>query len=222
MDKKKLKWLAAIFFLLAVLVCSCFGLFLTKSGRMLRNNLLSQFMGKGQERAQKRFQDRLEARGQKIENLDLKIVVRKRQRILQWFNHGIQIATFPVALGDKPEGNKSLGNDGKTPEGDYFICYKKENSRYHLFMAYNYPSPDDAAQACSDGRITASEAESILDASIKQSRPIWSTPLGGPAGLHGFGTGEDWTEGTIALANSHIEELFWNTPLKTPIQVLPE
>lgn len=191
------------------------------SARLLRQELLSLLAGKGQDRAERAFRQRLEILGKNGEALALRVVVRKAARQLTVFDGDDPLATFPIALGRVPVGQKEHAIDGRTPEGEYAICYRKENSRYHLFLGLSYPNPEDAARGLAKGLITATEAEAILDAAMNKHRPPWNTALGGPFGLHGFGTGDDWTEGTIALANAHIEELYWNLPDGTPVTVLP-
>ena len=193
----------------------------TRPGRLLAQELLSQLRGKGRERAQRRFRDRLFHLGLANATLDLNLRIEKAARRLTLRHGGTVLATFPIALGAQPQGQHERDGDGRTPEGSWQVCYKKEESRYHLFIGLSYPGPDDGARALAAGVITASEAEAILDAALRGERPPWSTALGGPFGLHGFGTGDDWTVGTVALENPHIEELFWNLPMGTPVTVVP-
>ncbi len=214
------KILAVLVGLLATLVL--LGVFLpSRTKRFFLQDLQSELSGKGQERAQARFRQRLEILNLDPNVLQLELLVRKKERVLVVSNGETVIASYPVALGFSPEGQKETANDGRTPEGSYFICYKKENSRYHLFLGATYPSPDDASRALSKGIICATEAEAILEAGMKRARPPWNSPLGGPFGIHGFGTGEDWTEGTVAMSNPHVEEIFWNVPMGTPLTVIP-
>ncbi len=214
------KWLVPVIALAAAAGGLGF-LFGTSDGRLCRQELASLAAGKGKERARARFQQRLEILGKNREALNLRVVVRKAARQLLLIDGDQVLATFPVGLGRNPVGQKQTRQDNRTPEGEYFVCYRKEASRYHLFLGLTYPNPDDAARALGAGLITATEAEAILDAGMKKARPPWNTALGGPFGLHGFGADEDWTEGTVALANSHIEELFWNLPDGTSVVVEP-
>jgi len=189
--------------------------------RLLSQQIASTLSGKGEKRALEKFRERLEITGLNQEALQLSLLVQKAERLLFILADDRILATFPIALGHNPVGNKETLDDGRTPEGEYCVCYKKENSRYHLFIGLSYPSPADSSRALTAGRITATEAEAILDACMKRERPPWNTALGGPFGIHGFGTGEDWTEGTIAVSNSHIEELYYNIPMGTPVKIIP-
>jgi len=193
----------------------------TRAGRFLGQELASFCSGKGKARAERHYRERLESFGVTPAGALPEVLVKKREHLCLLLDRGRVLATFPIALGANPVGQKETIDDSRTPEGSYQICYKKENSRYHLFIGLSYPSPTDAARAFSAGRITASESEAILDAALNHQRPPWNTALGGPFGLHGFGAGNDWTEGTIAMANGHIEELYWNLPMGTRVTVVP-
>jgi hypothetical protein len=50
-------------------------------------------------------------------------------------------------------------------------------------------------------------------------RPPWKTALGGEIGIHGGGSGLDWTWGCIALENEAVAELFPVLPLGTPVRI---
>lgn len=207
---------------LLIVVCSVFLLVAShQTGRIFIQELLSVFGGKGERRANDRFRQRLEVLNLPAENLNLKIVVKKRERRLLLQHGDIILAAYPIGLGKQPLGHKSQIDDQRTPEGEYYVCYKKERSRYHLFLGISYPSPNDASVALARGQITATEAESILDAWMNKERPPWNTAIGGAIGIHGFGAEADWTEGTIAMHNAHVEEIFWNVPVGTPVLIEP-
>lgn len=189
--------------------------------RFYLQELCSVILGKGKARGEARFQQRLDILGKTRDILALKMLVKKTSRVLILSDRDQVLATFPIGLGRDPIGQKVRAEDGKTPEGEYFVCYKKEDSRYHLFLGLSYPSPEDASRGLDAGIITATEAEAILDAGMAKSRPPWNTALGGPFGIHGYGSDLDWTEGTIAMANSNIEEIFWNVPIGTSVTVQP-
>jgi hypothetical protein len=214
------KWLCAALLTVAMGV-ALVGFIPTGIRKLYWQELICFLIGKGQFRGQQRFQQRLERMGAHSSELNLRLEVVKRERVLRVFNGGQLLATYPVGLGRQPHGQKERRDDFRTPIGTYRICYKNERSRYHLFLGADYPSPEDARRGLAAGIITATETEQILDAWMKNERPPWNTALGGPFGLHGFGAESDWTEGTIALHNAHIEEIFWNVPLGTPLTVLP-
>ncbi|MBF0502351.1 MAG: L,D-transpeptidase [Candidatus Riflebacteria bacterium] len=206
-----------------ILLLAVFAWFLiaTFPGYLFRQEVFSLFSGKGRERGEARFAERLRALGLHPDALALRIEVVKGERKLRLKHADITIAEFPVGIGPNSNGHKKIEGDGHTPEGEYYVCTKNESSRFHLFLGLSYPSPADGARALSEGVITATESEAILDAWMKRARPPWGTPLGGVIGIHGFGGNRDWTQGCIALNNGDIEELFWNVQTGTPVIISP-
>ena len=205
---------------LLVIVIAFGFLFGTKPGGFVLRELKSSLMGKGLSRGTQRMQFRLKALNKEALQLPW-LHVLKSKRVLLLKEQNQTIATFPIALGPNPIGSPKKVGDGRTPEGDYYICYKKEDSRYHLYLGISYPSPRDAKRGLEAGTISASDAALISRAWEKRGRPPWYTALGGAFGLHGYGVSKDWTEGTIAMTNGDIEEIFWNIPMGTRIQISP-
>ncbi|MGH7856927.1 MAG: L,D-transpeptidase family protein [Candidatus Binatia bacterium] len=161
----------------------------------------------------------------------LRIVVWKAQRQL-WLFRGEQVLRrYPVSLGLSPVGAKEIRGDKKTPVGKYFIHEKRTKTKYHRFLAINYPELADAERAFQAGRISAATWADVWYASKRRARPPWDTALGGFVGIHGTG-GEgrqallrrvfDWTEGCIALSDRHVEELYDLVPVGTPVEIHEE
>jgi hypothetical protein len=137
-----------------------------------------------------------------------RVVVHKAARTLELFDGDRLVKTYAVALGANPADAKRKEGDGCTPEGAFYVCTKNERSRYHLFVGLSYPGVEDAERGLGTGLISRAEHDEIAKAIAKRGRPPWNTKLGGEVGLHGGGTGSDWTHGCIALADKDIEELF--------------
>lgn len=60
-----------------------------------------------------------------------------------------------VALGRHPVAHKQCEGDGKTPEGEYYICLKRETGKFGCALGISYPSALDARQSVHDGRLPA-------------------------------------------------------------------
>ncbi len=150
-----------------------------------------------------------------------KMVVYKRARKLQLYSGELLLAEFPVALSPNPVGTKHREGDRKVPEGDYYICEKHRSRRFHLFMGLSYPSIPDADRGLRQGLITPAQAQTIRSAIQSGQCPPWNTPLGGAIGLHGGGTGRDWTLGCIALSDHDIEVLYLLMSVGDPVRILP-
>lgn len=151
----------------------------------------------------------------------MRIVVCKSARTLWVWRHGECLLRTRIFLGRAADaGPKSREGDGRTPEGDYYICTKNARSRYHLSLGISYPSPKDAA----GGAVSPDALETIRDAWAQGLRPPWDTPLGGYIMLHGAhpqGKTGDWTEGCVALSDPEMDRLFQLAEIGTPVTILP-
>ncbi len=149
------------------------------------------------------------------------IRIHKAQRTLELYDGDELVACIRVALGHKPEGAKEKEGDNKTPEGQYFICVRNANSKYHLSLGISYPNAEDAKVGLDAGLINETQYRSIVSAQEQGKRPSWSTALGGEIMIHGGGTDSDWTAGCIAVRDEDMDYLWELVPLGTPVEILP-
>lgn len=144
------------------------------------------------------------------------VVIDKATKILALFKNGRQVAQFPAAFGIDPDSDKYKIRDCATPEGLYFITYKKQESRFHRFLGLSYPNLANAARGLAYGVISVGEYKKIYQASTKSGWIPCDTGLGCGIGIHGGGVFRyfeksketDWTEGCIALNNPDVERVF--------------
>lgn len=144
------------------------------------------------------------------------LVVDKARQELSVFKNGQKEAAYPVSFGVDPLSDKRKVHDLATPEGLYFISYKKDPSRYHRTLGLSYPSPADAEKGLASGVVSKAEYMKIVDAA-RRSRPgPCGTGLGCAIAIHGGGVfrqyganrERDWTEGCVALDNKDMDKLF--------------
>jgi len=136
------------------------------------------------------------------------IVVIKNKREMQLYSHQKLLKVYHVCLGPEPVGPKHFRNDGKTPEGIYYVNGKNPNSHYHKCLGVSYPSAEDIRYANRYGKST-----------------------GGDIKIHGLPNGkgylanefvkEDWTLGCIALTDDEIDELYAHIAVGTCVNILP-
>lgn len=177
---------------------------------------------RGKERGPAAFKKRLENLGLTLEEVTPQLLIRKRNRELVVLSDNLVLATYPIGIGKKSIGIKLNSKDEKTPEGNYLICAKKEAYKYHLFLQINYPSPDDAKRASVQKILKPGEEIKIDEAWNNGLVPPADTALGGPLGICGFGAESNWTnDGSIAMHNVHIEELFWILATGTAVSIVP-
>ncbi|MEL7656731.1 MAG: L,D-transpeptidase family protein [Bacillota bacterium] len=147
------------------------------------------------------------------------INVYKGERKLEYWQDNVLINSFCISLGFSPEGNKLRDGDGRTPEGEYYICTKNPLSKFTLFLGVSYPNAEDASRGLTDGLISKEEFEQIRTAIDNGIRPPWETALGGKIGIHGMGASRDWTAGCIAMEDEDIKWLWDQTVIGDPVKI---
>lgn len=153
--------------------------------------------------------------------VDPKIVISKSERRLYLYSKSTVVRSYRIGLGFQPTGHKVREGDGRTPEGEYYVCVKNPNSRYYLSLGLSYPDIGDANRGLRDGLITRRQYDEIVQAINGGRRPPWNTPLGGEIFIHGNGAKSDWTLGCIALENRDVRELYDAVPVGTPVVIQP-
>jgi murein L,D-transpeptidase YafK len=137
-----------------------------------------------------------------------KMIVLKSRKQLMVYSNGKLVKTYTISLGFCPTGKKEFENDGKTPEGSYYINAKNPHSVCYKNLGISYPNQADLFNA-------------------KGS----SKPIGGDIKIHGLTNGHgfigkfhrwyNWTNGCIALTNAEIDDLYNHTAVGTPIEIRP-
>ena len=149
------------------------------------------------------------------------IRIFKEPHRLELWASGKKIKSYSVSLGQRGLGDKRISGDHLTPEGRYYVCTRSAQSSFHLFLGISYPSEVSAERGFRDGLISKRERDAILSANKRKACPPWNGPLGGTVGIHGGGTGSEWTWGCVALENSDVDELWAACPMGTPILIVP-
>jgi hypothetical protein len=163
-----------------------------------------------------------------------RIVVFKAQRRLELWNGSTLVRIYRTALGPNPNGQKQRKYDGRTPEGQYYICMRNATtSNFRIFLGLSYPALHDAKRGVQSRAISWREYQVISQRLASRGTPLWSTELGGWVGIHG-GTNNiyaqrlirergsnDWTAGCIAVTDAEIDEIHAATRLGTPVLVKP-
>ena len=142
-----------------------------------------------------------------VEKVDL-VVVLKSESKLYLMKNGKILKDFKVAFGANPKGHKMKEGDERTPEGRYFLDYKKPDSSFYKAIHVSYPNKQD----------------------IKRARDLGVDP-GGFIMIHGQKNGLgwlsfitqlfNWTDGCIALKNEDMDEVWESVGVGTPIEIKP-
>ncbi len=165
---------------------------------------------------------------------DPRILIHKSAFSLYYYSGDVRLKTYPMAVGKYAfEGPKFQEGDGRTPEGEYFVCRKLTQSSLAnpllgtRWMHISYPNERDAEVGFNIGLITEGEMVAIKSASQNGVMPPQATALGGGIGIHG-GYFDDlakstktWTGGCIGMRNRDIEEIYTHSPIGTPVSIVP-
>ena len=138
-----------------------------------------------------------------------KVLVLKSAHQLQLIVDGQPFRTYRISLGKGAKtGPKLIEGDKRTPEGFYWIDWRKTSENYYLSMHISYPNISDAARARREG-----------------------VEPGGMIMIHGTPDSEenpeqlfhtlDWTDGCIAMRNVDMREVWNLVPDGTMIEIRP-
>ncbi|NJL01168.1 MAG: L,D-transpeptidase [Spirulinaceae cyanobacterium SM2_1_0] len=124
------------------------------------------------------------------------------------------LKAYPVVFGPDPKQDKLYDGDGRTPEGEFTIRDRYLHPNWSRFLWLNYPTEQSRAK-----HRQAKQAGLI---------PI-TTIVGGDIAIHGVPENRDdlieqrnnWTQGSIALKNRDIEELYQAVQIGATVIIVP-
>lgn len=137
-----------------------------------------------------------------------KVLVIKSERQLMLMGRGAVLKSYKVSLGKQPLGAKQREGDSRTPEGFYWIDWRKTSDKYNLAMHISYPNIRDQHRARTAG-VPAGGMIMIHGTPIDDEYPEWY-----------FST-LDWTEGCIAMKNADMQEIWSLVKDGTLIEIRP-
>ncbi len=222
--KKPVTYLGdAFYYLLTILVIVVFlWIVITPAKYFVANEIYKIFQNKGEMRSINKINKILANHNITRANYKPSIIIRKKTRELTLYANAIKIATYTIGISRVTVGRKQQKDDLKTPEGNYHICNKVLNHKYHMLLQINYPSQEDASRGNINHIISNEEEIKIAQAEASGVIPPDDTELGGNIGIHGFGSESNWTkDGSISLDNVDIEEIFWNVDVGCPVLIMP-
>jgi hypothetical protein len=141
------------------------------------------------------------------------VIIKKSKRQLMLYSDNKLLRTYTVGSGFNPVADKAKEGDGATPEGEFYIFTKNEQSAYYLSLGISYPNVEDAQRGLRDSLINEEQYNEIVDAIQSRGAPLQHTPLGGEIYIHGRGSQKDWTWGCVALDDDNMKEFFEAVPV---------
>jgi murein L,D-transpeptidase YafK len=137
-----------------------------------------------------------------------KVLVVKSERQLHLISRGETLKSYRVSLGKQARGAKRSEGDLRTPEGFYWIDWRKTSEKYQLSLHISYPNARDQAHAREQG-VSPGGMIMIHGTPLDEEYPEW------------FFHTLDWTEGCIALKNDDMREIWKLVKDGTLIEIRP-
>jgi len=158
---------------------------------------------------------------------DVWIMISKNRHMLYVYRGMELIQELPVDLavnfkGDKVRrGSYSNPEDWRTPEGLFYVTWKRSSSRFYKALVLSYPGPSHAARGLEENLISRDGFARIVKANQLLETPPMNTLLGGWIEIHGHGIDgrANWTQGCIALENDDIDLLWQHVSEGTAVYV---
>jgi murein L,D-transpeptidase YafK len=136
------------------------------------------------------------------------VVVNKSQSRLSIIRDGKTIKSYLIAMGDAPNGHKLKEGDQRTPQGRYFLDYKKSDSAFYKSIHISYPNEEDKLRAdalgISPGGMIMIHGENPRSTMSPEEAQKYN-----------------WTNGCIAVTNKEMDELWRMIDPGTPIEIWP-
>ncbi|MDF1612344.1 L,D-transpeptidase family protein [Stygiobacter electus] len=161
--------------------------------------------------------------------LEPQIIIDKKKFTLYLYNNKKLIKTYKASFGKNQSIVKTNKNDNVTPIGDYKICDKSSSTKYYKELKLDYPNINDASEALTRNYINKDEFDAIILAHQKNECTPKETSLGANISIHGIGEYDfifrnlpftfNWTNGSIAVSNESIDELYSVVKIGTPVKI---
>jgi len=146
------------------------------------------------------------------------IMIERKNYSLSLYEDTVLIKTWRANFGRNINYPKTHDGDLATPVGEYKICSIDTISKYHKFLRLDYPNLSDASEGLKKGIISQKEYDKLNFEFYYGDCPNTNTGLGGNIGIQGIGEYNNifknlpfvfnWTDGSIAVSNESIDELF--------------
>ncbi|XKF16539.1 L,D-transpeptidase [Halomonas sp. BLK-85] len=141
------------------------------------------------------------------------VLVDDQEATLSVYQGSKRLAHYaPVSLGRSGAETQRVRGSNVTPKGEFRINRFNYESRWHIFVGIDYPTPAHARMALRTGVYTDQDYEEYFAYYRQHGSPPQDTVLGGAIGIHGLGGADPdiheqfhWTQGCVALTNAQIE-----------------
>lgn len=158
---------------------------------------------------------------------DILILVDTNELTLKVLQGDQEMLTFSnIAIGRYGTATDKRRGDNKTPLGHFSVAWITDDTQYHRFFGFSYPSIESAERAYVAGHLDDTSWDEIQLAYTSGGFPPQDTVLGGYLGIHGIGEGDvdvhkqyNWTNGCVALTNEQVDRLMAWVRVGTSIEI---
>ena len=161
--------------------------------------------------------------------IDSNILIDRENYTLNLFEDTVLVKSYRVSFGKNVHKVKQKAGDEATPVGEYAICSIDSSEMYTRIFRLNYPNIDDASNALRKGLISQKEFNQIKFEFYYEGCTKYNKVLGGEIGIHGIGRLNfifknlpfvyNWTNGSIAMSDEDIEELYSVVKIGTKVLI---
>ena len=136
------------------------------------------------------------------------VLVIKSQSKLFLIKNDKNIKEYHVVFGANPKGHKQQEGDERTPEGEYVLDFKNNNSSFYKSIHISYPNNEDKKRA-NKNKVNPGGAIMIHG---QKNGFEW---------LSWISQSFNWTNGCIAVTNTEMDEIWQMVDVETPIIIKP-
>ena len=140
------------------------------------------------------------------------IIISKKSYELRVYDKKGWYATYPCVFGSNDLRDKFMAGDKRTPEGNFKVILKKNNSKWKFELLLDYPNEE------SYEKFDARKAKGIIPKNAS---------IGGGIAIHATRPQEEWTvdyyqnwtDGSISLKYRKAADLYSYIPVGTPVTI---
>lgn len=170
--------------------------------------------------------ERLPALGLKLPLEDPRVEISVYRFVVELWDGDAMIKRWEAGFGRSPVAGRVGKELASTPHGEYRIIRKvmRENVLNHgsRFLLLDFPNALDARRGVDAGILSRDDYDRIVAADRADELPPMDTALGGPLGIQGnffFFRERHFTDGSVAMSNADLNELYEYVPVGTPVYI---
>lgn len=140
------------------------------------------------------------------------IIISKKSYELRVYDSQGWYATYPCVFGSNDLRDKFMEGDKRTPEGNFKVVVKRNNSKWKFELLLDYPNPE------SYKKFQERKAKGLIPK---------NAGIGGGIAIHATRPQEEWTvdyyqnwtDGCISLKYREAADLYSYIPVGTPVTI---